>query len=134
MDKRPQQRPTPTNGLGSGQPPADTRLGNEETPRPQQSVDEWTALGSTRVIAGEVGSPPPANQPKVDDIAPAPPEKSLRMLGEFVVQERLGEGAMGAVYKAYQPSFQRNVALKVLFRHVANNPKLVERLHREGQT
>src|SRR5262245_21705147 len=133
MDKRP-ERPTPIHGAGAGQPPADTRLGSEETPLPQQSVDEWSALGATRVIAGDVGSPAVPTQPKVDDITAAPPEKSFRMLGEFVVQERLGEGAMGSVYKAYQPSFQRNVALKVLFRHVANNPKLVERLHREGQT
>ena len=41
---------------------------------------------------------------------------------------------MGAVYKAKQVSFDppRVVALKVLFKHIAANPKLVERLRREG--
>src|SRR5581483_11920163 len=34
---------------------------------------------------------------------------------------------------ARQLSFNRDVALKVLFPHVANVPKLVERLHREGR-
>jgi eukaryotic-like serine/threonine-protein kinase len=136
MDKRP-QRPTPPNGPGSVKPPPDTRLGAEETPLPEQPIDEWAALGATRVLSSEVGSPPTPSPLKGEDTALPPPaavEKSFRVLGEFLVQEKLGEGAMGAVYKAYQPSFQRNVALKVLFRHVANNPKLVERLHREGQT
>ncbi len=54
------------------------------------------------------------------------------VLRDFKDLKKLGEGAMGAVYRAYQVSFDRVVALKVLFPHVANNPKLVERLRREG--
>jgi serine/threonine-protein kinase len=47
---------------------------------------------------------------------------------------------MGAVYKARQVSINgvildqpRTVALKILFPHVASNPKLVARLYREGE-
>ena len=66
--------------------------------------------------------------------------KNLTKLGDYQLQAKLGEGAMGAVYQATQVSTDgvkldkpRTVALKVLFSHVASNPKLVERLYREGQ-
>jgi serine/threonine-protein kinase len=57
----------------------------------------------------------------------------LVALGDFQLIRKLGEGAMGAVYKAKQTSFNRMVALKILFPHVANIPKLVARLEREAQ-
>ena len=60
--------------------------------------------------------------------------KDITALGDFKLLKKLGEGAMGAVYKAEQVSFhQRIVALKVLFPHVANIPKLVARLEREAK-
>src|ERR1700684_2362722 len=66
--------------------------------------------------------------------------KDITKLGDYQLLKKLGEGAMGAVYKATQVSTDgvkldqpRTVALKVLFSHVANNPKLVERLYREGR-
>jgi serine/threonine-protein kinase len=58
--------------------------------------------------------------------------KDVVTLGDFQLIRKLGEGAMGAVYKARQLSYNRNVALKILFPHVANIPKLVARLKREA--
>src|SRR5207249_190861 len=58
--------------------------------------------------------------------------RAHRAFTDFRLLKKLGEGAMGAVYKAHQLSFGRDVAVKVLFKHVARNPKLVERLNREG--
>ena len=40
---------------------------------------------------------------------------------------------MGIVYKAHQVSLDRLVAVKVLFKHVAANPKLVERFYRDAK-
>lgn len=37
-----------------------------------------------------------------------------KKVGEFVIEERLGQGAMAAVYKAFEPSINRHVALKVI--------------------
>ena len=61
-----------------------------------------------------------------------PGEKVVSILGDFELLRKLGEGAMGEVWKARQVSFERFVALKVLFPHVAKNKKLVQRLRREG--
>ncbi len=35
-------------------------------------------------------------------------------LGDFVIRERIGQGGMAVVYRAYQPSVRRDVALKVI--------------------
>jgi serine/threonine protein kinase/ABC-type sugar transport system substrate-binding protein len=37
-----------------------------------------------------------------------------KQLGEFLVEERIGQGAMATVYKAFQASVNRHVALKVI--------------------
>src|SRR5579883_1788125 len=52
---------------------------------------------------------------------------------DFRLLGTLGEGAMGTVYKARQISTNRDVALKVLFPHMARNPKLLERFYREAR-
>jgi serine/threonine-protein kinase len=65
-----------------------------------------------------------------------PPEGVPRVssqVGDFRLVRKLGQGAMATVYKARQVSFNRDVALKILFKHIAENPKLVERFYREAR-
>ncbi len=52
-------------------------------------------------------------------------------IGQYTIQGKLGEGGMGAVYKADQPSIHRSVALKVLSASVANDPDALDRFKRE---
>jgi serine/threonine-protein kinase len=54
-------------------------------------------------------------------------------LDDFRLLQKIGEGAMGAVYRGRQISIDREVAVKVLFPHVARTRKLVERFYREAR-
>ena len=62
-------------------------------------------------------------------IAAAGPGK----IGDFEIVGKLGEGGMGAVYKARQVSMDRLVALKLLPGTLARDPALVARFRREAQ-
>jgi serine/threonine protein kinase len=56
-----------------------------------------------------------------------------RQFGPYQIVAPLGEGGMAAVYKAYQPSMERYVALKVLPRHFASDPHFTSRFQREAK-
>ena len=51
----------------------------------------------------------------------------------YLVEERLGAGAMGAVYRASHLDTNRVVALKALHRHLVHEKALVERFRREAK-
>ncbi len=136
MDKR-------ASGTGPTSPEADSQpadqaeaLVGSEAPRAPEADEQFHALGSTRVLAEPSSDETPSS-------AAGPPSEIRRavqgtkggagQLGDFRLLKKLGEGAMGVVYKALQVSFDRKVALKVLFKHVANNAKLVERFYREAR-
>ena len=49
----------------------------------------------------------------------------------YELREELGQGGMAAVYRAYDPLFEREVALKILKRELLNDPQVRERFERE---
>jgi hypothetical protein len=53
-------------------------------------------------------------------------------LGEFEILEHIGQGGMGAVFKARQTSLQRLVALKTLKPFVSDDPDFVARFRQEA--
>jgi Tol biopolymer transport system component/predicted Ser/Thr protein kinase len=59
---------------------------------------------------------------------------SGQSFGQYELRELLGLGGMGAVYRAYQASLRREVAIKILPVSLAADPDYVERFHREAET
>jgi eukaryotic-like serine/threonine-protein kinase len=54
-------------------------------------------------------------------------------IGPYEVTSQLGEGGMGVVFRARDSKLLRDVALKVLPEHFADNPDRLSRLEREAQ-
>lgn len=56
-----------------------------------------------------------------------------KTLKEYEIQELLGRGGMGAVYKALQTDLKREVIIKVMSTALVNQPGYLERFRREAQ-
>lgn len=54
-------------------------------------------------------------------------------LGQYRVIEQIGQGGMARVYKAYQPSMERYVALKVLSEYSGRDTQFAKRFIREAR-
>ncbi len=56
-----------------------------------------------------------------------------KQLGKYQIKEFLGRGAMAEVYKAFQPTLERDVAIKMIHPHLADDPNFVDRFQREAK-
>jgi serine/threonine protein kinase len=95
------------------------------TPRALMPGDR-IQLGDSTITVESISGPP--GEP------PARPEESLTVgvrLGPYEVGEVVGRGAASTVYRAYQPSLDRVVAIKVLTR--TDDEQLVARFKREAR-
>ncbi|MHC4917887.1 MAG: serine/threonine-protein kinase, partial [Planctomycetota bacterium] len=65
----------------------------------------------------------------------APPGKRAerRFIGGYELISKIGQGGMGAVYKARQRNLAREVAIKVLPRHLAKDRQFIDRFTREAR-
>lgn len=96
-------------------------------------------------LADELGiEPSPELQELEQRILEQDPGLSQRPAAEFAAESRplrgyelgavVGTGDFGTVYRARQPSVQREVAIKVIRAEHANRPDFVHRFEREAQT
>ncbi len=88
-------------------------LGVEPTPETRALLE--------RIRAGEV----------LELSAQATP--ALPPIRGYELREKLGEGGFGAVYRAWQPVVQREVAIKVIRPEYANRPDFIRRFETEAQ-
>ncbi|HEX5747725.1 MAG TPA: tetratricopeptide repeat protein [Archangium sp.] len=89
--------------------------------------------GCQRALAAGGDSTPTAGVPDVSSSGGAEALARGATLSRYVVQERIGSGAMGVVYAAYDPELDRQVALKLLRPEGRHVEELRQRLLREAQ-
>ncbi|MBL8741430.1 MAG: serine/threonine protein kinase, partial [Myxococcales bacterium] len=53
--------------------------------------------------------------------------------GQFLIEQKIGSGGMGAVYRASQPAMNRQVAVKILHPKLTNRKDLASRFRREAR-
>jgi tRNA A-37 threonylcarbamoyl transferase component Bud32 len=69
-------------------------------------------------------------------MGPSAQRRSVRSgdtLGRYELVEDVGEGGMATVYRARDKELRREVAVKVLFPHLARREEVVRRFHREAR-
>jgi transcriptional regulator with XRE-family HTH domain len=59
---------------------------------------------------------------------------SGRSVHGYELGERIGAGGFGVVYRAVQPSVDREVAIKIILPEYANHPNFIRRFEIEAQT
>src|ERR687896_1811503 len=56
------------------------------------------------------------------------------LIGErFRLEEKVGSGGMSSVYRAYDPTLERSVAIKMMHRDISTDPAQLERFRREAR-
>ncbi len=55
------------------------------------------------------------------------------LLGQFRIEEKIGLGGMGVVYRAHQTTMARDVAIKILHPDLVRDPDALRRFKREGR-
>ncbi|WNG50316.1 tetratricopeptide repeat protein [Archangium minus] len=89
--------------------------------------------GCQRALAAGEDSAPGSTVPQTPDEVLSPLTRGAT-LSRYVVLERIGQGAMGVVYAAYDPELDRQVALKLLRPEGHRVEELRRRLLREAQS
>ncbi len=92
-------------------------------------ADAWATVAPADPCIRTIAPDPQANKPM-----PAVPASGVpAQIGRFQVRAALGAGAFGAVYRAYDPQLDREVALKVPQAGTLDSPQCVERFLREAR-
>lgn len=99
-----------------------SRLGEELGIEPSRRLQE---LENT-IVTGDL------EQPLGEPSRTASDASGLAVRG-YELREKIGEGAFGEVYRAYQPAIGREVAVKVIRKALANDADFIRRFEAEAQ-
>jgi len=108
-------------------PPSAVRCGNCNTPF---SVSEATLAGTNAGVTEAWTAPVGATTVnRIIERGPIPPGTLLA--GRYEILQLLGEGGMGAVYKARDLELERLVAVKLIRPDLASHPEILRRFKQE---
>lgn len=123
--KKSPARPAPSEPESAQTAHKDSPLGGATTP-----------LGDTVDSEVPIDAPGLLKHGAADAVKKTPragPEKTASMIGDYKLLKKLGQGGMGAVYKAEQVSENRVVAIKILAKELAGKGNFIERFKREAR-
>ncbi len=120
--------------------PADSPLrtiSDSQRLQPQPAAATPAPVHSPAAVASTVAAPPAAApaRPVITPVAKKPVADLVgqTLNGRYLVEQKIGEGGFGAVYRARQTQMGRIVALKVLHPKMAKDAQIVGRFKREAQ-
>jgi tetratricopeptide (TPR) repeat protein/serine/threonine protein kinase len=108
--------PEPSRSAPASQAVPETGLTTPYVPRPDDTGSNPPALADT---------PRPLPLMGIDEL-PA-------QLGRYLVEEKIGQGGMGVVYRVHDPALKRMLAVKVVQRQHQGNPDLKRRFLEEAE-
>ncbi len=89
--------------------------------------EDGTRLGPPSYMTVGSLAPAASRSPYDEELAPG------SQAGEYRIENKIGEGGMGAVYGAKHPVIGKRAAIKVIRRELSSNPEAVDRFVREAQ-
>lgn len=98
------------------------RLGKELGIEPSRRLQDL----ETKIVTGDIDPPMRERTGRSSDAS------GLAVRG-YELREKIGEGAFGEVYRAYQPAIGREVAVKVIRKDLANDVDFIRRFEAEAQ-
>ncbi len=107
------------------------------TPSPRRAElhpdDACGTLPLPSSAADDAGATLPLT-PEGDTAPLSAPAQTVEKIGRFLIRAKLGEGAFGSVYRAFDPQLEREVALKVAKPGAVDSPERRERFAREARS
>ena len=63
-----------------------------------------------------------------------PPAVGSRLNGRYRIEDRIGSGGMSTVYRAFDETLEREVAIKIMHSDISSDDAALERFRREART
>ena len=114
----------------------EAQLTTDDDKRVLRSLRLVSEIGTVHdSVGGDADTATRTAQPAGETLPAAGPSTGLAAVrwGRYELREQLGAGAQGAVYRAWDPQLECEVALKVLQPRLAASDRVGERMLREGR-
>jgi tRNA A-37 threonylcarbamoyl transferase component Bud32 len=112
----------------------EAQLTTDDDKRVLRSLRLVSQIGTVHDSVGGDGEAPTRTVEQAAETLPAAATTvEVRRWGRYELREQLGAGAQGAVYRAWDPQLECEVALKVLHPRLAASDRVGERMLREGR-